>query len=147
MSLLPTDAQTKIALCAINKFGPKDAAGNPKYPLKSTYKIVYNPYFKWDNGSQSRSTVDEVSPGSGWVPRAADSDEPSYAGQKVTTIYAHGFTETPTKSPLQELIITLGHEVAHQNGVDGSAAGESQAEAIGAATLAAYKAAQGAGCK
>lgn len=146
---MPTLEQSKIAACAVNTFGAKDASGNLKYPLRSDYKIVYSPYFKWQQESTSvtRTTVDQISPGPGWVVYSADSDSPSYGGQKETTLYAHGYTETPSKSPLQELIMTLGHEAAHQNGVPGTKDGEVQAEAIGSATLDAYKAAKGAGCK
>lgn len=136
----PTSEQSRQAICGVNTFG------DPRYHVKSSYKIVYIPYFKWENMATgaTMSTIDETSPGANWSPRAGDTDDPRYPGPDMTTIiFAHGYTQTPTKAPLQELIFTLGHEAAHQNGV----IDENAADQAGQTALDGWKAVKGAGCR
>jgi hypothetical protein len=132
----PFPAKVDKAICGVNKYT------DPKYSLKSAYKIEFVPFYGWESATGDTQTVTSAAPPGG--PWTRDAGSTTLPGElpSLTVIFAAGYQPTATKTALQEMIITLGHEAAHQNGVRD----EPTAEAIGQAALNAYNADGGAKC-
>ena len=131
----PIPAQANKAECAANNYGA--------YRLKSTYTIKFLPVYGWSNAvtGVTTTTTGPTPPSGSWNAMAGDTSD---TAPFETYIYAQGYLSTPTKTPLQEMIVTLEHEAAHQNGVPETQ--ENVAEQAGIDALKAYMADNGAKC-
>lgn len=138
---VPLPPQANKAICGVNKYT------NPSYKIKANYQILFLPAYGFENSvtGVSELEVTNTPPDSSghWFSIAGFTTDPADVPPYMTNILYSGYHPTATKTAVQEMIITLAHEAAHENGVTS----EDAAEAIGAAALAAYNADGGAKCK